>query len=156
MYFPVLCLNPDSLLMPSQEEWIIKGSYYTGHYTASINCYKNILLQWQQNYGVWIFWQQKLLYCICHTWWINWMLVTFGVSFKQHFDSRYLVSYNLPPPPPPPSLGCFCPCTFFQNIRFSMVPSDPLMSHLPADLGYSAGEFQALQLIVLVAFGVVD
>ena len=30
------------------------------------------------------------------------------------------------------------------------------MSHLAAQLGYSAGESQALQLIVLVMFGVVD
>ena len=33
---------------------------------------------------------------------------------------------------------------------------DPFMSHLATQLGYSAGEFQALQLIVLAAFGVVD
>ena len=52
--------------------------------------------------------------------------------------------------------GFFCPWTFFQNIRFSMVPSDPFMSHLATQLGYSAVEFQALQLIVLAAFGVVD
>ena len=52
--------------------------------------------------------------------------------------------------------GCFCPWTFFQNIRFNMVPSDPFMSHQATQLGYSAGEFQALQLIVLVAFGVMD
>ena len=52
--------------------------------------------------------------------------------------------------------GCFCPWTFFQNMGFNMVPSDPFMSHLATQLGYSAGEFQALQLIVLVAFGVVD
>ena len=52
--------------------------------------------------------------------------------------------------------GCFCPWTFFQNIGFNMVPSDPFMSHLTAQLGYSAGEFQALQLIVLVVFGLVD
>ena len=25
--------------------------------------------------------------------------------------------------------GCFCPWTFFQNIGFNMVPSDPCMSH---------------------------
>ena len=25
--------------------------------------------------------------------------------------------------------GCFCHRTFFQNIRFNMVPSDPFMSH---------------------------
>ena len=37
-----------------------------------------------------------------------------------------------------------------------MVPSDPFMSHLATHLGYSAGEFQALQLIFLAAFVVVD
>ena len=52
--------------------------------------------------------------------------------------------------------GCFCPWTFFQNIGFNMVPSDPFMSHLATQLGYSVGEFQAVQLIVLAAFGVVD
>ena len=30
------------------------------------------------------------------------------------------------------------------------------MSHLATQLGYSAGEFQALQLIVLAVLGVVD
>ena len=76
--------------------------------------------------------------------------MTFGIYFKQHFDTRYLVFYN-----PSPS-RMFCPWTFFQNIGFNMVLSDPLMSHLATQLGYSAGEFQALQLIVLVTFGVVD
>ena len=52
--------------------------------------------------------------------------------------------------------GCFCPWTFFENIRFNTVLTDPFMSHLATQLGYSAGEFQALQLIVLAAFGVVD
>ena len=52
--------------------------------------------------------------------------------------------------------GCFCPWTFFKNIGFNMVLTDPFMSHLATQLGYSAGEFQALQLIVLAAFGVVD
>ena len=52
--------------------------------------------------------------------------------------------------------GCFCPWTFFQNIGFHTVLSDPFMSHLATQLGYSAGKFQALQLIVLGAFGVVD
>ena len=37
-----------------------------------------------------------------------------------------------------------------------MVPSDSFISHLATQLGYSTGEFQALQLIVLAAFGVVD
>ena len=52
--------------------------------------------------------------------------------------------------------GCFCFWTFYQSIGSNMVPSDPLMSHLATQLGYSAGEFQSLQLIVLAAFGVVD
>ena len=52
--------------------------------------------------------------------------------------------------------GCFCPWTFFENIGFNTVLTDPFMSHLATQPGYSAGEFQALQLIVLAAFGVVD
>ena len=52
--------------------------------------------------------------------------------------------------------GCFCPWSFFENIGFNTVLTDPLMSHLATQLGYSAGEFQALQLILLAAFGVVD
>ena len=39
---------------------------------------------------------------------------------------------------------CFCSWTFFQNIGFNMVPSDPFMSHLATHFGYSAGEFQTL------------
>ena len=74
------------------------------------------------------------------------MLVTFGSCFKQHFDTRYLVFYN----PSPPMM---------------FLAPDPLLEyriqhgangHLATQLGYSAGEFQALQLIVLAAFGVVD
>ena len=78
------------------------------------------------------------------------MLVTFGICFEQHFDTRYLAFYNLSP------ARMFLPLDFFQNIGFNMVPSDPFMSHLATQLGYSAGEFQALQLIFLVAFGVMD
>ena len=33
-----------------------------------------------------------------------------------------------------------------------MVPSGPFMSHLATQRGYSAGEFQALQLIALATF----
>ena len=50
---------------------------------------------------------------------------------------------------------CFCPWNV-ENIGFNTVLTDPFMSHLATQLGYSAGEFQALQLIVLAAFGVVD
>ena len=52
--------------------------------------------------------------------------------------------------------GCFCPWTFFENIGFNTVLTDPFMSHLATQFGYSAGVSQALQLIVLAAFGVVD
>ena len=37
--------------------------------------------------------------------------------------------------------GCFCPWTFFQNIGFNTVLTDPFKSHLATQLGYSAGEF---------------
>ena len=47
-------------------------SLHSGHYTASMNCCKNILLQQSHNYGVWNYWHQKLLYCICYTIWIDW------------------------------------------------------------------------------------
>ena len=77
------------------------------------------------------------------------MLVTFGICFRQHFDTRYLVFYN----PSPPKMW---PWTFFQNIGFNIVPSGPFMSHLATQLGYSAVEFQTLQPIVLATFGVVD
>ena len=49
--------------------------------------------------------------------------------------------------------GCFCPWTFSLNIGLNM---DPFMSCLHSLLGNSTGEFQALQLIVLAAFGAVD
>ena len=52
--------------------------------------------------------------------------------------------------------GGFCAWTFFENIGFNTVLADPFLSHLAAQLGYFAGEFHALQLIVLAAFGVVD
>ena len=78
------------------------------------------------------------------------MLVTFDICFKQHFDTRYLV-FNNPSPP-----RMFLSLNLLQKIGFNTVLTDPFMSHLATQLGYSAGEFQALQLIVLVAFGVVD
>ena len=52
--------------------------------------------------------------------------------------------------------GCFCPWTFSLNFGLNMLVSDSFMSCLHTLLGYSTGEFQALQLIVLVAFGAVD
>ena len=76
------------------------------------------------------------------------MLVTFGICFKQHFDTGYLVFYNSSPPRMILSLDLLWEYRIQHGANF--------MSHLATQLGYSTGEFQALQLIVLVAFGVVD
>ena len=55
-------------------------SIHSGHYSASINCCKkNILLQRSHNYGVWNYWQQKILYYICYTIWIDWHMI-FGLE----------------------------------------------------------------------------
>ena len=53
-------------------------------------------------------------------------------------------------------LGCFCPWTFSLYNGLNIFPLDSFMSCLYFLLGYSTGEFQALQLIVLVAFGALD
>ena len=52
--------------------------------------------------------------------------------------------------------GCFCPWTFSLKIGLNMFPLDSFMPCLHSHLGYSTGEFQALQLIVIAAFGAVD
>ena len=52
--------------------------------------------------------------------------------------------------------GCFCPRTFSLNIGLNMFSLDSFMSCLHSLLGYFTGEFYALQLIVLAAFGAVD
>ena len=53
--------------------------------------------------------------------------------------------------------GCFRrPWTFSLNNKLNMFPLDSFMSCLHSLLGYSTGEFQALQLIVFAAFGAVD
>ena len=52
--------------------------------------------------------------------------------------------------------GYFRLWTFSLNTGLNMLPSDSFMSCLHSLLGYSTVEFQALQLIVLAAFGAVD
>ena len=54
------------------------------------------------------------------------------------------------------SANTLLPGCFSLNIGLNMFPLDSFMSCLHSLLGYSTGEFQALQLIVLVAFGAVD
>ena len=57
-----------------------RQSIHSGHCAASINDWKkNILLQRSHNYGVWNYRQQKLLYCICYTIWIDWHMI-FGLE----------------------------------------------------------------------------
>ena len=43
----------------------------------------------------------------------------------------------------------YCLCFFKTNIGFNTVQTDPIMSHLATQLGYSAGEFQALNWLSL-------
>ena len=78
------------------------------------------------------------------------MLVTFGIFFNQHFDTGYLMFYN----PSPPRM--FFSLDLLWEYRVQHGANGPFMSHLATQLGYSAGEFRALHLIVLAAFGVVD
>ena len=52
--------------------------------------------------------------------------------------------------------GCFRSWILTLNIGLNMLTLVSFMSCLYFLLGYSTGEFQALQLIVLAAFGAVD
>ena len=52
--------------------------------------------------------------------------------------------------------GCFRPWTFPFIIGLNMLLSDPFMWCLDSLLGYSSGESQALQVIVLSVFDAVD
>ena len=101
----------------------------------------------------------KHLFCYCFGFWSNelfdkslilgWLwLLAFILNNTWILDIWCSTIPHLP--------GCFSPWTFFENIRFNTVLTHPFMSHLATQLGYSAGQFQALQLIVLAAFGIVD
>ena len=52
--------------------------------------------------------------------------------------------------------GCFRLWTFSLNIGLNMFPLDSFMPCLQSLLGYSTGDLQALQLVVLAVFGAVD
>ena len=103
-----------------------------------------------------------LLYMSCFLWFTNCVLLSDdnslipGCLWLLAFVLNNTLILGISCSTIPHLPGCFCPWTFFQNIGFNMVPSDPFMSHLATQLGYSAGEFQALQLIVLTTFAVVD
>ena len=63
-----------------------------------------------QSRSIWLyFWEVRgswaechflfsLVYQLCLALWYTKMLVAFGICFKQHFDTRYLVFYNPSPP----------------------------------------------------------
>ena len=60
--------------------WIIMDRLYIPVIILHLSIVaKNILLQRSHNYGVGNYWQQKLLYCICHTIWIAWHII-FGLE----------------------------------------------------------------------------
>ena len=102
-----------------------------------------------------------LLYEFCFLWFTNCVLLSNdnnlipGCLWLLAFVSNKILILGIWCSIIPHLPGCFCPWTFFQNIGFNMVPSDPFMSHLTTQFGYSAGEFQALHLIVIATFGVV-
>ena len=64
------------------------------------------------------------------------MPVTFGICLNSTLILSIWCStiHHLP--------GCFCPWTFFQNIGFNMVSSDPFMSHLATQLDILQGSFK--------------
>ena len=103
-----------------------------------------------------------LLYELCFLWFTNCVLFSDdnslipGWLWLLTFDLNNNLMLGIWCSTIPHLPGCFCPWTFFQNTGFNMVPSNPFMSHLATQLGCSAGEFQALQLIVLAMFGAVD
>ena len=103
-----------------------------------------------------------LLYGFCFLWFINCVLLSDdnslipGCLWLLAFVLNSTLILGIWCSTIPHLPGSFCPWNFFQNIGFNMVSSDPFMSHLATQLAYSAGEFQALQLIVLATFGVVD
>ena len=115
---------------------------------ARLHPYRGMRGSWSECHFVF-----SLVYQLCLALWSQpntRMLVTLCICLKQYFDTRYLVFYNTSPP------RMFLSLDLLWEYRIQHGATDPFMSHLATQLGYSAGEFQALQLIVLATFGVVD
>ena len=113
-----------------------------------ITSYRGMRGSWSECHFVF-----SLVYQLCLALWSQpntRMLVTLCICLKQYFDTRYLMFYNTSPP------RMFLSLDLLWEYRIQHGATDPFMSHLATQLGYSAGEFQALQLIVLATFGVVD
>ena len=87
------------------------------------------------------------------SWDCYWNVMAILCNLKNTFRlsvTKYLWFCKCAPP------GCFCPWAFLLNIGLNMLPSDSFISRLGCLLGYSTGQFQALQLIVLAVFGALD
>ena len=88
-----------------------------------------------------------LLYEFCFLWFTNCVLLSDdnslipGCLWLLAFVSNNTLILGIWCSTIPHLPGCFCPWTFFQNIEFNVVPSDPFMSHLAIQFGYSVGEF---------------
>ena len=84
-------------------------------------------------------------------WWFVWQSFLFWTTRLGFLQQSSCDSANAKLP------GCFRCWTLPLNIGLNMLPSDSFMLLcLDPVLGYSAGEFQTSQLIVLVVFGSVD
>ena len=76
------------------------------------------------------------LYEFCFLWFTNCVLLSDdnrlipGCLWLLAFVLNNILILGIWYSPIPHLPGCFCPWTFFQNIRFNMVPSDPFMVNL--------------------------
>ena len=119
--------------------------------------YKGRLIQWCLMSYISFIWRAAYHQ---NPWYANFLLTCKNVQFSVIHVTEYTIhslavlsssgSANAHLP------GCFHPWTFPLNIGLNMLHSDFLMPCWDSLLGYSTGEFQALQLIVPVVFGAVD
>ena len=123
-------------------------------------CVNNIYM-YMYVYSLYEFCYRTYIYTFCFIWFTNCVLLfeirlILGCLWPLVFVLNNILILDIWCSTIPHLPGCFCPWTFVENIGFNTVLTDPFMSHLATQLGYFAREFQALQLIVLAAFGVVD
>ena len=151
-YLVLLSIDRETITVPWTDPYMVTlQKYDLPHVEAQqqINdrqCYHNIML--------YIYIYIYILYIYCAWWYIvipskspcmTFWSTLLGVLYISKSGSA---NAQLP--------RCFCLWTFSLNIWLRMFPLDSFMSCLHSLLGYSEGEFQALQLIVLAAFGAVD
>ena len=88
-----------------------------------------------------------LLYEVCFLWFTNYVLLLDdnrlipGCLWLLTFVLNNTLILGIWCSTIPHLPGCFCPWTFFQNIGFNMVPSDPFMSHLTTRI-FCRGSFR--------------